>query len=324
MGMLKATILVGLFGLALLQYSCSSSGGATSSTTGALTTLESSLISNSISALAQNPFATSSSGLNQAKTPCPSGANTCFTPSAFGGKFESFSVRVSQDGSYISLNIIPSTTAGTADKTFDFGAPAAISGSYSCCGGESWSANEVQLKDMIWTLGSIDFTFDGTSLGFTGTHTLKLVYADNTALGYIKGDILLKVGDDYKWCPTTATTTNDCSTTRMASPITQDAAFVNYTAAAGDPSLPYFDAELYANAAGTVQTAPASEELKTKTFEFTVNFDMTDSFAVPEANAAYSNIFQAMPKIYARGLNVAPTGTLQSVGMNAVVTIVAD
>ncbi|MDO8518708.1 MAG: hypothetical protein Q7T11_00920 [Deltaproteobacteria bacterium] len=321
-----------VLGLALLHTSCGSSsddeGGGDSETASAVTTLEGSLISDTILELVHRNsggLLAASTGLNEAMTPCPSGSDTCFTPSAFGGLYDSFSVRVSNDGAYTNLTIIPSTTAGVADKSFDFGSPSAVSGSYECCDGESWGNNDgVQLKDMIWTLGAIDFTFDGESLGFTGTHTLKLVYADNEALGYERGDVLLKVGDDYTWCPTTALTTADCSTTRMDSAITQEAAFVDYEAAAGDPQLPYFDAELYADASGSIQSPPASEDLIASTFAFTVDFDMEDSMAVPEPDAVYADIFEAMPEIYARGLNVAPTGTLQSVGMNAVVTVVAQ
>jgi hypothetical protein len=310
---------------------CGSSGSASSIATS--TTIEGSSLDGSITGLRRSGvrgFA-SVAGLNEAANPCPTGSTTCYSPEAFGGKFRSLNLRIGTDGKYYRLEVI-SQPQGTDDdgdeprsdemRDFDFGAPTAISGSPSLDGVVFNESSN--FSDLNWTIGWIDARFpDGTFGKFEGA-TLRFVYFNDPVTGYQKGDILLKVGEDFKWCPTTADAPEDCSTTRPETPITQNAGIVNYTPGESDPELPYLTAGISADAENEDRVTVSEEELTGgSTISITVDFDHTHAFAIEkdgDTAPTLTNIFDVMPLIYLRGLSATPTDVSVAGGINAILT----
>ncbi len=266
------------------------------------------------------------SGLNNAKTPCPTGTTTCFSPVAMGGKFSSFNLRISSSGQYSRLELISQSTSdnsitSNALNSFDLGSPTAISGTPECCGDITFDSSS-HFKDLIWNIGWIDAKFTDSSFGISGggSTTLRFVYFTDSVTGYQKGDILIKDGNDFKWCPTTATAIGDCSTTRPGSPITQNSGIVNYTPESGSPVLPYLSAEIYESATGDGVVTTSASEL-TGSVSFTVDFDHENVFAVETPNKTFTNIFDVMDELYIRSLSATPTGVSTTGGLGAVLTV---
>ncbi len=320
-------------GLLSLISSC---GGTSSSSLTSSTTIKSSNLSVSVSALTLGGSTDSKglvvksavTGLNEATTPCPTGTTTCYSPSAMGGKFSGFTLRISTNGTYQRLEIVP-PVQGTDDdgdeiistnlNSFDLGSPSAISGSPSVNTGSLNDSSH--FSDLIWTVGWIDAKFAANTFDAVGEATLRFVYFTDTATGYQKGDVLIKDGSSFKWCPTGTTLISQCQTTRPSSPITQNSGIVNHTPASGDPELPYLAAEISANAGGTEEVTVSASQLS-GTVNFTADFDHANAFAIEDTTPGpFSNIFEVMPLLYIRGLSATPSGISVTGGIGAVLTV---
>ncbi len=314
---------------------CGGSSGPKTSVNGSTT------IRGSISAAQSAPFPsgggqpfTTSIGLNQARgNACQLNVATCFTPTAFSGKFDSLKLRLGISGVYLGLDVIPSASA---PQTFDFSNPTALDKGFPCCDGKSWDTHGALFKDLIWTLASVDATFDKPG-GLSGTVALRLVYAADDALGYTKGDVLIKDGMDYKWCPVGSTTLAQCSTTRPSNPITQDMDVVHYTPMSNEPALPYLDAEVFPDSTGhgVVDFSESANEFVTKQWAFTVDFDATGAFAVaqktPGVDVTFNTPQEMMAQLFLRGLSAYPAalkakdgGSSVGAGISAVLTAAAS
>ena len=307
-----------------LRCSKGKTGSVTTQTTITSSTLTSSALTilNARDSSNHASSALSSQGLNQIAHKCPSGAVTCFTPTSFTGKFSTLNLRVTPgNNNYIRLPVIEPEQNDVATRTFDLSLSEAINANFKCCEGKSWKTNEGSYTDLLWTVGIIDVTFSGTTLGFSGTYSLRFVFANDAALGYVRGDILIKDGTDYKWCPKNTTVLSACSTTRPDAPITQDEAVVNYAPKAGDPKLPYLNAELYPDATGKGKFAVSSDDLIDSSLTLTVDFDLEKILAVDGVEKTFGNIFEAMPEIFVRGFSAAPAKASGGGGVAAVLSV---
>ena len=289
---------------------CGPGGGTTSTST----SLESSRLT-SEQARMEQPAA----GLNAATAPCPSGAITCVTPTAFSGTFDSLNFQLAPgDGDYVLLNVIASD--GTA-RPFDLARPEAIEGSASCCDGREWDSNQGYYAALMWTVSRIDTSIDGDSLGFSGTYTFRLSFADDATTGARKGDVLLQDGEDFKWCPQGAVDVSECVSERPENPITQDPAIVAYTPPEEGPDFPYLAAALFPDATGNGKSTVGSDDLLGQALAYTVDFDLTDALAVPDPDRTFGNVFEVMPVLFFRGFSAQPTGQTVAGGISAVLTV---
>lgn len=257
-----------------------------------------------------------SSGLNVAVHPCPTGTVTCVTPSNFSGKAIKTALRIGSGGTYISVTTATSgdlskVTSSTTLNDFDFAAGLTFSATGSI---EKEFDAGASFKDALMFFDYIDVTFTAPSFGVSTATTLRLVFANDEVLGYTMGDVLIKDGTDFKWCSTGAASLSSCSTTRPASPIVN--AEVRDYAEAGSPVIPYFTTEVFSSSAGTSPVTTTFAELNGKAWTFSFDFDATDSIAVP--NGTYTDVFQVMPELIIRGMS--PQVNTGGQGMSAVLT----
>ncbi len=280
------------------------------SSAGKAVTVSTTFLSSSLSARG------ASAGLNQAVHPCPSGTHTCFSPKNFSGKVITTQLRVTSGGSLTSLKVIDggsldsNVTSTSKLGDFDFLQALAISGTPTSTDFGASGA----YKDVLIYFDYVDVTFTNAGIGVATEQTVRIAYATDDAKGYVRGDILLKVGADFKWCPTTATTTGDCTLTRPASPLV-NAEVKNYVES-GSPVIPYFSTEVFLDATGKGLVTVAYSSLIAKSWTYAIDFDGTDSIAVP--NGVYANIFAVMPALLIRGMSphVKATGS----GMAGILT----
>lgn len=266
----------------------------------------------------------SAEGLNAAlHRDCLKDVISCLTPSTMAGTFGSLALRVSAGGNqYARLVVVEPDADGS--HTFDFQVPTAIPGTFECCDGKTWGVNDGSFKDLQWTLASVDATLVDP-LDLVGTFTLRLVYQDDAALGYKRGDVLLRDSDGaFRWCQANATSAADCSLTRPTDPVLQDADIVDFVPDPGDggsqSTLPYITAEVFPDATGNgiIDVGVDAAGFADVAWNFAVDFDTTGAFAVMQSSPGDSphmaNVADLMGRVFLRGLSATPAATKDGAG----------
>jgi hypothetical protein len=219
---------------------------------------------------------------------CGTGYAACITPTAVTGKAYYAGMIV---GSSNGLSLGPllgsvedpseaESFTSTELIEFDFSEGLTSPGSPSLGGPIPYPADDAAyVQNAQIYFGWVDVTFElstvdnGVNPALDNTHTIRIVMADVTDLGYTKGDVLYKDSDDtaFQWCTVGAGCT---LTTRPASPL-QISAIASYsnTEDQGNPTIPSFYAELET---GHTPVQVKQTDLTTKTLTFTWDFDMGD------------------------------------------------
>lgn len=250
-----------------------------SCTSGSSTTVNTKLTSSSLAAAGSRATLTTSG--------CGTGYAACITPTSVTGKAYYAGMIVGSSNG-LSLGPLLGTVEDPSDATsftstelieFDFAEGLTKPGSPSLGGPIAYPSDEqAYVQNAHIYFGWVDVTFEltaanGVPVALRDTHTVRIVMANVSDLGYTKGDVLYKDSNDteFLWCTSGAGCTH---TTRPGSPL-QISAIASYanTEDEGNPTIPSFYAELET---GHTPIQVKQSDLTSKTLTFTWDFNMAD------------------------------------------------
>ena len=240
------------------------------------------------------------------------GSTICFTPTALTGTSFGEGLLIQAGGAgmvaYFGQDAWSEITGTSPRVDFDVSAPIFHAGNLSCCGGNGDLASpNAYVSDVIYLFGTIDATF--TVSGVTGNtsmnreFTVRFVLADEAVPTARRGDVLLKDPADgaFKWMdPGTAAGT--LAATRPASPVTMDAAVVNYVnpfgTTEGNQRIPV----IYAPVTSLDGTPYAIDEAKLRLADrtYTFHFDPTNFVMFPSLQLADIGLLSTEKQLLSR------------------------
>ena len=235
---------------------------------------------------------------------------SCFTPSNIRGKLLAAGLGISAKGQletylfggdkYSDL----SPNSGSPEYDFNFLAPVETTGTLICCNGESSFESEGYFQTAKFLTTQLDVTIlfaapNNTKLN--GSYTYRFVLADNTKLGYKRGDILIEDTTDstYKWAKSDGT----LLPTRPDAPAVQDTAVVNWTNpfGKGNLSIPTLEAEFSEGDKVTV----TKNDLEKNNLAFSFDLNAKNIVVINMENSMLNSLntqYDLMSKLHLRGL----------------------
>ncbi len=235
---------------------------------------------------------------------------TCFTPIAFSGKILAAGLGISSKGqleTYLFGGDQYSGLApdlGSTEYDFDLKNPTANAGTLSCCNGSSSFEEEGYFQTAKFLISYADFGIafkapNNTKLN--GEHTYRFVLANNKALGYVRGDILLKDPSDsvFKWIRSDGT----LSASRADGVAVQDSAVVNWTNpfGKGNMEIPILESAFLEESKVVV----SRKDLEENQVSFQFDLDATNMVILnqdPGMLDIFNTQFELASKLHLRGL----------------------
>jgi hypothetical protein len=231
---------------------------------------------------------------------CDNETTICITPTNISGKVYNMRLRISAaNDNHIMMEPIGEETESTTETSetyaFNLAEPVEIAGSFQLSDDDEFDENS-NMKDISFIFQYIEVDISGSDTGLSDDYTLRMVYADVADLGYTQGDVLIKDGEEYKWCAEGATSLDNCSTTRPSSPITL-VGIPNYvTPYEEGPDIPIFMTEVFADTSGSMIGVSRKQMLEND-WEFNADFDLKYALKAEDDDDTLDSIYDLMAKI---------------------------